>query len=49
VVFAKGGLIDFCEANRIVHHRFQTFADVLEVVSGWSISAGDHLGAKKLA
>lgn len=49
VVFAKGGLIDFCEANGIAHHRFQTFADVLEVVSSWPVPADDQQVAKKLA
>lgn len=35
VVFAKGSLITHCEANQIKHHRFQTFADVLNIIKKW--------------
>jgi 2-hydroxy-3-keto-5-methylthiopentenyl-1-phosphate phosphatase len=36
IVFAKGSLIKYCEKNNIVHHKFQTFADVLAKVKTWS-------------
>ena len=35
VVFAKGSLIKYCEANNIAFHRFQTFADVLAQIKKW--------------
>jgi 2-hydroxy-3-keto-5-methylthiopentenyl-1-phosphate phosphatase len=35
IVFAKGSLITHCEKNQIKHHRFQTFADVLNIVKQW--------------
>ena len=35
IVFAKGSLIKYCEANQIKHHRFQTFADVLNIIKDW--------------
>jgi 2-hydroxy-3-keto-5-methylthiopentenyl-1-phosphate phosphatase len=35
IVFAKGSLISHCEKNQIKHHRFQTFADVLNVIKKW--------------
>ncbi len=35
IVFAKGSLIKYCEANKIKHHRFQTFADVLNIIKEW--------------
>lgn len=34
-VFAKGSLRDYCIANRVPHHVFDTFADVLAVVKTW--------------
>ena len=37
VVFAKGSLIKHCENNQIKHHRFQTFADVLNVIKKWPV------------
>jgi 2,3-diketo-5-methylthio-1-phosphopentane phosphatase len=41
VVFAKGSLIKYCEANDIPHIKFQTFADVLAVVKNWQ-NTGCH-------
>jgi 2,3-diketo-5-methylthio-1-phosphopentane phosphatase len=35
IVFAKGSLIKYCEANNIPHIKFQTFADVLAKVRSW--------------
>lgn len=35
IVFAKGKLIKHCEKNEIKHHKFQTFADVLNMVKHW--------------
>jgi 2-hydroxy-3-keto-5-methylthiopentenyl-1-phosphate phosphatase len=35
IVFAKGSLIKHCESRNIKHQRFQTFADVLNVVKHW--------------
>ena len=35
IVFAKGSLISHCEKNQIKHHRFQTFADVLNIIKKW--------------
>ncbi len=30
IVFAKNSLVNFCEANNITFHRFETFGDVLK-------------------
>ncbi len=38
VVFAKGKLITHCEQENISFRRFQTFAEVLEVVKKWDIA-----------
>ena len=38
VVFAKGKLITHCEQENIPFRRFQTFAEVLEVVKHWDIA-----------
>ena len=38
VVFAKGKLITHCEKENIPFRRFQTFAEVLEVVKHWDIA-----------
>ena len=38
VVFAKGKLITHCEKENIPFRRFQTFAEVLEVVKHWDIT-----------
>ncbi len=38
IVFAKGKLITHCEQESIPFRRFQTFAEVLEVVKGWDIA-----------
>lgn len=35
IVFAKGSLIKHCEKNGIKHHKFQTFADVLNIIKQW--------------
>jgi 2-hydroxy-3-keto-5-methylthiopentenyl-1-phosphate phosphatase len=35
IVFAKGSLISHCEKNQIKHYRFQTFADVLNIIKTW--------------
>lgn len=38
IVFAKGKLIKHCEQENIPFRRFQTFAEVLEVVKKWDIA-----------
>lgn len=38
VVFAKGKLITHCEQENIPFMRFQTFAEVLDVVKSWDIA-----------
>jgi len=43
VVFAKGSLIKYCEANDIPHIKFQTFADVLAKVKNWPQEASQHI------
>jgi 2-hydroxy-3-keto-5-methylthiopentenyl-1-phosphate phosphatase len=40
IVFAKGSLIKYCEANNIAHFKFQTFADVLTKVKTWPQDTG---------
>lgn len=37
IVFAKGKLISHCEKENIPFRRFQTFAEVLDVVKKWDI------------
>jgi 2-hydroxy-3-keto-5-methylthiopentenyl-1-phosphate phosphatase len=43
VVFAKGSLIAYCEANGIAHHKFQTFADVLSEIKTWPRELPAHV------
>lgn len=43
IVFAKGSLIKYCEANHIPHIKFQTFADVLAKVKTWPENARNNL------
>lgn len=38
VVFAKGKLVTYCEQEGIPFTNFQTFSDVLDVVSQWDIA-----------
>ena len=38
VVFAKGKLIKYCEQENISFKRFQTFAEVLDVVKEWDVA-----------
>lgn len=38
IVFAKGKLIKHCEQENIAFRRFQTFAEVLEVVKEWGVA-----------
>lgn len=38
-VFAKGGLLDYCQAENITHTPFETFDDVLAVVREWEPAA----------
>jgi 2,3-diketo-5-methylthio-1-phosphopentane phosphatase len=38
IVFAKGKLITHCEQENIPFRRFQTFAEVLEVVKEWDVT-----------
>lgn len=38
IVFAKGKLIKYCEQENIAFRRFQTFAEVLDVVKEWDVA-----------
>jgi 2-hydroxy-3-keto-5-methylthiopentenyl-1-phosphate phosphatase len=49
VVFAKGSLIKYCEAQNIAYHAFQTFADVLAKVKKWPLEAPQRTAALLLA
>ena len=44
IVFAKGKLITHCEQENIPFRRFQTFAEVLEVVKQWDVSKKSACG-----
>jgi 2-hydroxy-3-keto-5-methylthiopentenyl-1-phosphate phosphatase len=44
IVFAKGKLITHCEQENIPFRRFQTFAEVLEVVKSWDVAKKSHAG-----
>ena len=44
IVFAKGKLITHCEQENIPFRRFQTFAEVLEVVKEWDVSKKSPCG-----
>jgi 2-hydroxy-3-keto-5-methylthiopentenyl-1-phosphate phosphatase len=44
IVFAKGKLITHCEQENISFRRFQTFAEVLEVVKSWDVAKKSHAG-----
>jgi 2-hydroxy-3-keto-5-methylthiopentenyl-1-phosphate phosphatase len=44
IVFAKSKLITHCEQENIPFRRFQTFAEVLEVVKSWDVAKKSHAG-----
>lgn len=39
MVFAKGKLATFCENENIPYTRFETFAEILEIVKAWDIES----------
>ena len=39
VVFAKSKLMTYCEQEKIPFRRFQTFAEVLDVIKKWDVSS----------
>ena len=44
IVFAKGKLITHCEQENIPFRRFQTFAEILDVVKQWDIAKKQSTG-----
>ncbi|MGZ4808962.1 MAG: HAD-IB family phosphatase [Thermoanaerobaculia bacterium] len=42
LVFAKGSLRRYCEAENIPHLPFETFGDVLTIIRGWNASEFDE-------